>query len=139
MQGTVWSGLICTNTMDKLCQEIHKKDSLPYKYRGVVKVPPLEMIDDIITVSKCGESSIALNNAVNNFVMREKKLKLSVKKCSNIHIGNKASKKSCPMKMVGNEVIKETDKEKYLGDYLTSKANSKDKIMARKAQGYGIL
>ena len=52
---------------------------------------------------------------------------------------NKSSKKSCPTKMVDNEVIKESEKEKYLGDYLTSKANSKDTIIARKAQGYGIL
>ena len=55
MQGTVWSGLICTNTMDKLCQEINKNYSLIYKYRGIVKVPPLEMIDDIINVYKCVE------------------------------------------------------------------------------------
>jgi hypothetical protein len=41
--------------------------------------------------------------------------------------------------MVDNEVKKESEKEKYLGDYLTSKANSKDTIIARKAQGYGIL
>ena len=58
----------------------NKDDSLLYKYRGIVKVPLLEMINDIITVSQCGESSIALNNAVNTFA-EKKKLKLSVKEC----------------------------------------------------------
>ena len=46
--------------------------------------------------------------------------------------------KSCPIKRVGNEVIKETDNKKYIGYYIRSKANSKDTLVARKAQRYGI-
>ena len=35
--------------------------------------------------------------------------------------------------------MKESEKEKYLGDYLTSNANSKESLSARKARGYAIL
>ena len=138
MQGTVWAGLMCTNSMDKLCKLIYNNEDLLFKYRGVVSVPPLEMVDDIVTASKCGENSTKLNHEVNMFI-DSKKLKLSSKKCANIHIGNKKSRKVCPNKKVGDELMKESDKEKYLGDLLTNKANSKDTLESRKTRGYAIL
>ena len=138
MQGTVWAGLMCSSTMDRLCQKIYKEGNLMYKYRGRVCVPPLEMVDDIVTAINCGEQSVNLNAKVNTFV-EQKKLKLSAKKCSNIHIGNKETKNNCPTKTNSGEIMKESDKEKYLGDFLTSKANSKDTIESRKARGYSIL
>ena len=50
MQGTTWRSLFCTTTMDKLPQKIYKDKSLLYIYKGQVSVPPLEMVDDILTV-----------------------------------------------------------------------------------------
>ena len=38
---------------------------LLFKYKGVVDVPPLEMVDDIVTVQKCGVASETLNTEVN--------------------------------------------------------------------------
>ena len=64
---------------------------------------------------------------------------MSASKCANIHIGNKATKNVCPTKNVGSEPMKESEKEKYLGDLLTNKANSKDTLEARKTRGYAIL
>ena len=49
------------------------------------------MVGDIVTASKCGEKSTKLNHEVNTFI-DSKKLKLSSKKCANIHIGNKKSR-----------------------------------------------
>ena len=68
MQGTVWSGLMCTSTMDKLCKLIHQHEHLPYIYREKMKVPPLQMVDDVITAAKCGSTARALNAAVNTFM-----------------------------------------------------------------------
>jgi hypothetical protein len=104
----------------------------------VVEVPPLEMVDDIVTAVKCGENSTELNGVVNDFI-EHKKLKLSEKKCANLHIGNKASKLKCPNKAVSDEKMNDSNKEKYSGDYLTTKENSKDTIAARKTKGYAIL
>ena len=111
MQGTVWSGLMCTSTMDKLCKIIQQEEQVLYKYRGIVSVPPLEMVDDVITASKCGSTAVALHTIVNSF-MDTKKLKLSFDKCATIHIGNKDSHKACPDKKIHNKSMKKSEKEK---------------------------
>ena len=54
MQGTVWASLFCMATMDKLAKHAYQNKNLLYKYKGKVDVPPLEMVDDILTVQKCG-------------------------------------------------------------------------------------
>ena len=61
MQGTVWAGLMCTVSMDKLCKLILQDEQVLYKYRGKVSVPPLEMVDDIISPVNCGSTASALN------------------------------------------------------------------------------
>ena len=76
MQGTVWGSLCCTATMDKLPKAIYNTPSLLYKYKGEVSVPPLEMVDDILTVQKCGIKSLEMNAEVNAFI-ELKKLKLA--------------------------------------------------------------
>ena len=50
IQGTVWGSLICTCTMDKLSKDVYKEPEDLYKYKGV-SIPPLEMVDDILTVT----------------------------------------------------------------------------------------
>ena len=67
VQGRVWGGLMCSTTMDKLCKLAYEDEDLLYKYKEKVSVPPLEMVDDIVTVSKCGPTSLALNETVNTF------------------------------------------------------------------------
>ena len=64
MQGTVWSGLFCTATMDKLGKQAYNNPNLLYKYRGSVAVPPLQMVDDLITANKCDPTSVTKHNAV---------------------------------------------------------------------------
>ena len=105
-------------------------------YRGKVGVPPLEMVDDIVTASTCGSTAVALNQTVNTFVDL-KKLKLSKNKCSKIHVGTK--QKQCPEHLVHGEVMKSSDKDKYLGDFLTNKANSKGTIEDRDTRGNAIV
>ena len=85
MQGTVWAGMQCTATMDKLGKIVYQNPDIAYKYRGKVVVPPLEMVDDVLTVSKCGVTSITMNSLVNSF-MSSKKLQLNRTKCAKIHV-----------------------------------------------------
>jgi hypothetical protein len=72
MQGTVNSGLFCTSTMDKLAKIIYSDKSLVYKYKGVTDVPPLEMVDDILTISKCSIAAVTINAVVNAFIESKK-------------------------------------------------------------------
>ena len=50
MQGTVWGSLFCTCTIDKLGKHAYEHPELLYMYKGVT-IPPLGMVDDILTVS----------------------------------------------------------------------------------------
>ena len=64
MQRTLWAGLMCAFTMDKLGKLAYNDNTLLYKYRNEVEVPPLEMIDDVITASNCGKQVVQNNSAV---------------------------------------------------------------------------
>ena len=47
MQGTVWGSLFCTVSMDKIGKHIYENEDLIYKYKNVVEIPSLGMVDDI--------------------------------------------------------------------------------------------
>ena len=82
-----------------------KNKKLLYKYKCVVDVVPLMMVDDIGTVSECGIASVAMNATVNSFV-ETKKLKLKLSKFSVIHVGKET--KCCPeLKVHGEKMNKE--------------------------------
>ena len=132
MQGTTWGIIFCTTSMDKLGQKIYQNEKLLYKYKGCVNVPPLEMVDDIASVSKCDTTSSAVNEEINSFI-EHKKLTFGLSKCAKIHIGKKCDE--CPQYVVHNNVIKESQKEKYLGDYINNKGSIKDTILDRQKKG----
>ena len=83
---------------------VYNKEALLYKYRGKVNIPPLQMVDDILTVQTCGSTSLALNDHVNASI-EQKKLKLSSKKCIKIHIGAKCDE--CETLLVHDEHMQE--------------------------------
>ena len=60
-------------------------------FRGKVQVAPLEMVDNVISGSKCGSTTVTINASINLF-MERKKLNLNAHKCFRIHIGRKTIK-----------------------------------------------
>ena len=70
-QGTVWGSLLCAATTDKLAKRVYNEGELLYKNKGEVDVPPMEMVDDILTLQKCGSASEAMNAEVNAFIRIE--------------------------------------------------------------------
>ena len=67
MQGGVLTPLKCSVQMDKLwaeCLNNTENSSILYKYKDFVKIPPLEMIDDILTVTDCSINSVKMNALV---------------------------------------------------------------------------
>ena len=77
MQGTVWGGMFCTTSMDKLAKLQYENPDMLYRYKGSVGVPVLEMVDDILDVKKCGKNAVTSNALVNTFV-EHKKLKMAL-------------------------------------------------------------
>ena len=100
-----------------------------------VPIPPLGMVDDIVTVTSV-EKSKEVNKLINTF-FEQKKLKLSSKKCVRIHIGN--GHQTCPKLKVHEEDMKEADHEKYLGDIIDKSGSINQTIEKRKARGDGIV
>ena len=136
MQGTVPAGLYCTTTMDTLAKHAYENKKLLYKYKGVVDVPPLMMVDDIATISECGIASVAMNATVNSFV-ETKKLKLKFSKCSVIHVGKDT--KCCPQLKVHGEKMHVENSAKYLGDIFHKSGKAKFNIIERQNKAYAIL
>ena len=136
MQGTVWRSLFCTTTMDKLPKNVYQNEGLLYKYKGEISVPPIQMVDDILTVQKCGMASSAINTEVNSFI-EQKKLTLGHKKCAQLHIGNKCG--DCEKQYVHGEPIIQAHEVKYLGDMIHENGKPKSTIMKRVNRGWAIV
>ena len=66
-----------------------------------------------------------------------KKLKLSHKKCSQIHVGNK--KNVCPELNVHENKMKNSNQEKYLGDIVDHSGSIKPTIKDRISKAWGII
>ena len=104
---------MCTSTMDKLGKYVYENPELAYKFKNKVVVPHLEMVDDILTISKCGNTSTTMNTVVNSFCST-KKLQLNPEKCAHIHLGKPSE--ICPNLKVQNNPMKKFYEEKYIGD-----------------------
>ena len=136
MQGTVWGSLFCTATMDKLGKLKYSNKEMLYKYKSVVGIPALEMVDDVVDVQKCGVDAVKSNAVVNSF-MEHKKLTLSKSKCHKIHCGKKSL--MCPELEVHKETMHVTDEDKYLGDHINKNAKHATTVSRRRARGFGII
>ena len=135
MQGSVWGSLFCTSTMDKLGQIVYEDENLIYRYKGVVAVPSICMVDDILAIQKCSKSK-NINAVINSFI-EMKKLTLSEKKCSRIHVGKTTN--DCIELNVHQNKMKNSKQEKYLGDIVDNTGSIKATIQERISKGYGII
>ena len=104
------------------------------KYEGV-EIPPMGLVDDIITVSSV-ENTANVNKLVNTFV-ESKKLRLAKDKCHRIHIGK--GHQQCPELSVHEHKMDDSDKEKYLGDYVHKSGKIQETINHRKNKGRGVV
>lgn len=98
-QGGTWGSLVCSNSVDTLGRKCQSRGEHFYLYKGVVRVLPLAMVDDLNGISRCGLQSISLNTFLTTQI-EMKKLRFHVpdkdgkSKCHNIHVGRHS--KFCP-------------------------------------------
>ena len=93
LQGDVFGPLQCSVQVDTFGKECIKEEKNLYMYKGLVAIPPLAMIDDLISISHCGLKSVVMNSFLNS-KSKVKKLQLGIDKCHKLHIGKE--KKTCP-------------------------------------------
>ena len=82
-----------------------------YNFKGVVGVPSLEIVDDILDIQKCGIESI--------------------------HCGKQCD--FCSSLTVHDKRMHQSITEKYLGDHIHESAKNASTISKQRTKGYGII
>ena len=159
LQGEVFGPLQCSVQVDTFGKECLKEGKHLYAYKNCVGIPPLAMVDDLLSISECGVETVK-TNAFLNSKTNLKKLQFGGDKCHKIHIGQK--KYLCPdlfvdswklakddenktgirnMKdiFVGDFPVGEKDTAKYLGDYICFDGTNTKTVKDRKAKGQGVV
>ena len=85
MQGTVLSNIKCSVQVHSLGQGCITENKGIFKYKGCTSIPPLSMVDDIITINNCVVDSITVNGIVQGKV-ECKQLELGHANCFQKHI-----------------------------------------------------
>ena len=65
IQGDVYAPLMCSKQVDTFGKECLEERKYLYKYKGVVEIPPLGMVDDLICISECGHKASMINSFMN--------------------------------------------------------------------------
>ena len=134
-------------------------ENTTFSYKDDIGVPPLAMVDDVLTISKCGVESVEMN-AYMNQKTNIKRLQFGPEKCHQLHIGPKQI--TCPdlfintwklkkreeyetgirnLVDVENEdhKIEKTEEEKYSGDIITIYGKNVKNIVAKIAKAQAII
>ena len=86
LQGDVITPLISCLQVDTMGKECLMKDKHIYFYMNKVPIPPLGMVDDLLTISECGFKTNLLNEFL-NLKTATKKLEFGTKKCVKMRVG----------------------------------------------------
>ena len=66
MQGDIFGSLLCSNQVDTFGKECMDENKYTYKYKGILDIPPLGMVDDLLCISECGYKTSMLNSFINH-------------------------------------------------------------------------
>jgi hypothetical protein len=161
IQGDVFGPMLCGKQIDEIGKECLQEDKYVYKYKGEVDIPPLSMLDDLITISECGHKTAMVNSYV-RFKTSSKKLQFGPTKCKKMHVGKYKEDFKCQPLYVdnwketevedsdtgnikvedtcdGDEIMEEKDSERYLGDVISKDGKNIKNIQARVSKGTGIV
>ena len=131
------AGLKCSVSIDTIGKEcLENVHPVLYKYKNCTSVPPLSLIDDVITVSSCSSDSVRMNATIQAKI-QGKQLELGQKKCFQMHIGRNSG--YCPSLTVHNKEMFTTNREKYLGEILSSSGKIDNNVLERYNKGVGIV
>ena len=141
-QGGTWGPILCSNSIDTLGRKCQDRGENYYLYKGVVRILPLAMVDDLNGIAKCGLESVALNSFLTTQI-EMKKLKFHVpdkqgkSKCHKIHVGGNT--KYCPKLKVHGTEMESVNEDTYLGDIISGDGKNTKNIQNRIAKGQGKI
>ena len=79
LQSDICGSLLCSNQIDTFGEECIIENKYTYKYKGVLDILPLGMVDELPCILECGHKISMLNSFINHKTNR-KKLELGVDK-----------------------------------------------------------
>ena len=138
-QGGTWGPMMCSNSIDAVGKYAIEQKQL-YTYKKLVNILPLAMVDDLLSVTKCGMDSIEMNISINSLI-ELKKLTFHTpeenkkSKCHMMHIGN--SSKVCPDMKVNGHTVERVSQAVYLSDVISSDGSNTLNIRDRVSKGMG--
>ncbi len=136
MQGSVTGGTLCSNQLSKLCNESYN-EGMVYMYRNKIPIPPLAMVDDVVSASLCNSvDGININIKTDEFIKRKKlESQVGEGKCQWLHRG----RNSCNSSYVANgKELSQCEIYKYLGDHASDGFDSLYQKRLEKSIGYAI-
>ena len=141
-QGGTFGPIVCSNTIDSIGKECERRKEMNFKYKSQVSILPLAMVDDLMSVSKCGLSSVIMSSYINTKIemknlLFHKSNKEKKSKCHYMHIGQKDL--NCSIPKVHDENMEEVYEDVYLGDLISSDGKNAKNIKARVSKGLGIV
>ena len=136
MQGSVFGPIKSTIQIDTLGRDCQKHNQGLFKYKNVLSIIPLALIDDCLGISKCGADAVELN-AILNTKIHSKKLRLSAEKCNHLHISKRNTTCYSELK-ADNVVMKKSTVCSYLGDIICSSGSVDATIESRRQKGIGL-
>ena len=141
-QGGTFGPIECANSIDKVGQKCYNNGEHLFVYKKMVRVLHLSMVDDLLTISRCGNASLGLNTYVNAQI-ETKKLRFHTPdengktKCHFMHIGRKNH--PCPELQVHGTKMEQVSEDTYLGDIISEDGKNTKNIRNRISKGVGII
>ena len=135
-QGTCNGPIKCSVQIDSIGRKAYKDKKKLFLYKESVLVPPMSMIDDLISFSKCGVQAI-VNNAFINAQIEMKKLKFSPLKCHALHV--RVNSNNCPQLKAHSSNIKRESSAVYLGDKIRFDGSNTESVDMRRNNGIGAI
>ena len=136
MQGSVFGPIKSTIQIDTLGRDCQGYNQGLFKYKNVLSIPPLALIDDCIGFSRCGADAVELN-AILNTKITSKKLRLSADKCHHLHVSK--TQTNCYSNLKADDsMMKKSTECSYLGDIISSTGSIDSTIEQRRQKGVGL-
>ena len=143
LQGDTLGSILASVQVDNICKSV-ESSGYGYRYKDVLGISVLALVDDMIGVTNAGHEAHQMN-AVINAKTAEKRLQFGVEKCKTMLIGGNSNNivnnnlsvdtwkveyqvDATEDKLVeifdGKSEIEMTDKQKYLGFFLSSEGDN---------------
>ena len=131
IQGDVIGAILCSKTVDTFGQKCLKRSEYTYLYRGEVEIPPLSMVDDLLTISECGYKTSMVHGFM-KIMTDSKKLQFGADKCKKMHVGKYCEIYKCQTLKVDQwkeiEIINEETGSEEINDIIEGEKEMKTRI-----------